>query len=389
LISAATKTLFVILFCLLLIVPGVQFLFHFPNIKGDKQWLAGKTEAIVFPSFSLSDWLSEKYQGNLTAYLQDNIGYRPFLIRFTNEWRFRLFGDIFSNIVVGKDGSLFWKEYVTAYTGQDVIPYDTLLLRSKHARLLQQQMDAMGKKCLFVMLPGKASNNAESLPDYYLWKKKTNNYDLLKKAFAQTNVTYLDLYSYFQQLKKTAPYPLFPKYGTHWSVYGGGLGADTILSYLTRQWHYSFNGYKVDSVVQSTTPRYTDADMFEMLNILSQIPLPAMAYPHYSADTNIVSSRLPKLLFVGDSYVLTLQQSDVLPLATGKNVEYFFYGKGVRDYNTNEIGKTVSDLNLADEIEKTDILIFVFTEINQDNFDFDMCEKLLNALKNKRAEVKI
>ncbi|HLP52660.1 MAG TPA: hypothetical protein VK154_17350 [Chitinophagales bacterium] len=383
-ITRTIKILFIATICAVILAPAVQFVFQYPRIDEQYLWLAGKTEKIELPVFSFKDWLEEKYQSTVTAYLENTIGYRTFFIRGTNEWHYKVYRDVYSNMVVGKDDGLYWKEYVEAYIGANVIGYDSILHRCQRARQLQQKMDSMGKKCLFVMLPGKASNTIETIPDHYIWRKKTNNYELLKKAFTETDITYIDLYSYFQQIKKTAKYPLFPKYGTHWSIYAGGLGADTIIRYLQQQWHYNFNQYYIDTTELSNNPRFTDADMYELLNIVSEIPQPELAYPHYVVDTTRGKMQTAKMLMIGDSYMFTLHQSGLMPAAAGENLGYIFYGKGVRDHNTNETGKKAAEIDLAAELEKTDVVVFVFTEINQEEFDFDMCERFLKALENKK-----
>src|SRR5437867_3675620 len=101
----AVKYFFVGVFILLLFLPAMQFGFGFPEIKNT--WLAGKTENVSEPRFNWKDWLNESFQKNFAAYLETHAGYKPWLVRLTNEWQFRIFKDASNDVIVGKENWLY------------------------------------------------------------------------------------------------------------------------------------------------------------------------------------------------------------------------------------------------------------------------------------------
>lgn len=380
--TAIVKSIFVIIICAILLLPAIQCLFHLPEISNI--WLSGKTEEVAKPKLSVKNWLNESFQKQTAAYFDFNAGYKPLLVRLSNEINYRLFDEAELPVIIGKRECLFHKNYIDAYIGKDIMAYEYLRNRSIGARHLQKLADGLGKKCLYIIAPGKASYESENIPDYYLKQKKpSNNYTLLKVAFNETQLEHLDLYDYFLNQKKTTKFPLFSQYGTHWSYYGAGVALDTIIRYLEKDSAYHFPKWTTDSIKLSQKPRGTDRDLLDLMNIISTPCSQQLAYPHFKSDSTIVVS--PKILVVGDSYIWTLNQCGLMPALTGKNTEYWYYGNTVYDYNIKATGIEVKNLNLKTELNKFDIILFVFTETSQTYFDFDMAEKFSGSIENTKV----
>jgi hypothetical protein len=370
-----TKYIFVGCIAILILLPAVQHVFNFPVIKNS--WLAGKTEPVNKPEFHLADWFNESYQNQQTAYLSFTSGYKPWLVRLNNELIFRVFKEAGNNIVIGRDNCLYSKEYIESFTGRDLVNYSSMEERTKYAKQLQMLADSAGKQCLFVMAPGKASFSPELIPPKLIpHKRGMNNYRLLKRSFDESGLKYLDLYAYFIRQKQVSPYPLFSNFGTHWSIYGGGVALDTITKYLSR--FYSFPKYKIDSVEVTKKPRGTDLDLLDLMNILSHPASQPLAYVKFKSIDTPALAKSPKILVIGDSYIWTFNHSGLMQIIAGENVEYWYYGNTVYDCNLNVSG-VVKDKNLKEQFNKFDIILFVFTEVSQPFFEFDKASEFVKA----------
>jgi hypothetical protein len=379
--QSAVKYFFVFSLSTVVLLPATQFLFHFPEIKN--VWLAGKTEEVSKPAFNYKDWLNESFQKNLGSYLETNAGYKSWLIRLTNEWQFRIFSEADNEVVVGKGNWLFSRPYIETFNGDDLADYPALLSRIHRARHMQKLFDSIGKKTLFIVAPGKASYQSDSIPDSYITPaKKTNNYNLLKTAFAREGIEHLDLYQYFLSQKSNSRYPLFSQYGVHWSIYGGYIAIDSIAHYLTQTTAWDLNSYISDGMEITTQPRYSDNDLLALMNLISELPSSSLAYPKIRVK-DLSETKAPKILVIGDSYMWTFYHCGLMPLIAGGDTRYWYYGNTVYDDKIQPTGVEVKNLNMSDELFKFDIILFVFTETNQANFDFNMTENFITTLEAK------
>ena len=374
------KYFFVFVLTLLLFLPAIQFLFRFPEIKNT--WLAGKVEEVSKPKFTAENWLNEIFQKHFAAYLEANAGYKPWLVRLTNEWQFRLFKDADNNVVVGDDDWLYAKPYIETFIGKDLENNDALLKRIARTKYMQTLFDSVGKQCLFILAPGKASYAQEHIPETFLQKRNAkNNYTLLKTDFEKEGVEHIDFYNYFLSKKATTPYPLFPKFGTHWSLYGAFVANDSIAKYINRKSKWVLDGYKLNGIEISKQPRGTDKDLLDLMNLFSDLPSPALAYPKVIANPSSSVHPTPTILVVGDSYMWTLYQCGVMPYIANKKSAYWYYGNTVYNYDIQPTGVEIKNLNLKEELNNYDVVLFVFTETDMINFDFNMTEKFISALE--------
>ena len=197
------KYTYVITITAVLLLPAIHYFFDIPHITNT--WLAGKTEDVHKPVFHLKDWKDESYQKQLSAFLEFKAGFKPWLVRLNNEWQFRIFKDADNDVIIGKDNTLYLKPYIDSYTGADLQDYQYIYQRSKRARQLQKIADSLGKKCLFIIAPGKASFTAVQISDKFLKNKKdNNNYRQVKRSFNESGIEYIDLYDWFLA-QKLAP----------------------------------------------------------------------------------------------------------------------------------------------------------------------------------------
>jgi hypothetical protein len=376
----ALKYFFLGALLLLLFLPAIQFYFAIPKIENT--WLAGKTQDVPLEAFTAANWLDESFQKSADIHLQQTAGYRPWLVRFTNEWRFRLFKDAEADIIVGKNNCLFARPYIKSFTGQDLTDNKLLQRRVMRSKYMQQLFNSLGKQCLFIIAPGKASYMSDYIPAHYLKERKSsNNYDLLKSDFEQAGINYLDFYSYFLQQKHRSAYPLFPMYGTHWSLYGGFCAADSIIGYINSLNGQTQKPYYVKQIELSDKPHGTDKDLLDLMNIFSDLPAQQLAYPIIALTDSTARAATPRLLVIGDSYMWTLSQSGVLPAATAKSSAYWYYGNAVYDYNILPTGIEVNSLDIQQQLQNFDIVLFVFTETDMINYDFGSTENFITALQ--------
>lgn len=139
-----------------------------------------------------------------------------------------------------------------------------------------------GVELLVVLAPGKGSFYPEYIPDRYLtYKREETNFEALRTQLDEHDIAYLDLKSWFEDMKENsrARMFLFPKTGTHWSTYGMHLAADSILRYLDGALPGDQPRWEIGLSDLSEVLRDQDRDIEEGLNLKYPIEKFPMPYP--------------------------------------------------------------------------------------------------------------
>ena len=103
----------------LVLVPVIQARFHF----FEEANLAGAFTVAPHPNLTWEGLRDNSYQPAFEQYLEDRIGFRPYLIRLRNQLSFSLFRVArSSDIVVGEHDVLFQPGPIESYLGHDLLP---------------------------------------------------------------------------------------------------------------------------------------------------------------------------------------------------------------------------------------------------------------------------
>lgn len=344
-----------IIIAIALLLPILQFNYSFfeeEQLKGTT--ISGK------PVLSKEGYWSMKWQDEYVKYINDNFGFRPWLIRCYNQIQFDFFKiSKAPGVVIGKQNELFIESYIDDYTGKNFIGFSKINSEATKIKRLQDSLKARGKDLIVVFAPGKASFYPELIPDRYLANKKdSTNYNSFAKAFIQHDINFIDLNKWFFNNKNKFKHKVYPKYGTHWNHYGMSLGMDTILKYIEKKRNISLPDFDISIVNYKTRLKGNDFDVGELTNLLLPLELDANPYPVYKFKTNKNNVK-PDVLVIGDSYWWCLV-GDNLPIHFFKEDEYWFYNK--TQLIRNEKREEVKKLNLSTSLAKRDVILLIATE---------------------------
>jgi hypothetical protein len=292
----ARNIVFVIIL-LLVLLPPAQRIF---NLIGCPP-LKGAVELTPKPAFSLPAWFSGNWQQEAEKYLNQHSGFYPHLIRVGNQVSYSLFDEARARgVVVGREGYLFEVNYVKAYQGVDFPGGDTLADQLKKLKLIQDSLQARNIDIFTILMPGKASFYPEYIPGYL----RAAPSQTTKKAFARISeelgLRVLDLHAYFNSIKGSSKYPLFPKLGIHWTYYGELLAADTIVRYIEKLRGTDLPDIIIDSIIISDTAAQRDKDIAEGMNLMFDIPSERLAYPQYTINEQ--GKDKPRVFVIADSF---------------------------------------------------------------------------------------
>jgi len=357
---------------LLMALPAVQMRFHLFKEKP----LNGAFILSDKPSFNIEKWNSGRFQGQVESYLKDYTGFRNFMIRLQNQLDFSLFRQANAEgAVVGKHKQLFEYDYIRSWLAIDFPGESFLEKKLQRTKYVQEYLKRKkGIDLVVVFEPGKASFYPEYLPSRYSHKKEgLSTYDRYLKKAGELDIDFIDLHQYFLQLKANSEYPLFPRYGTHWSVYGMQYAADSILRLIEGRRNLTLTEVRVDSMNISSEPWDTDDDVLKTMNLLLPLKGEKLAYPVYSFDTAHPGDK-PMVLVVADSYYWNIFNSRI-PKYLFANEAFWYFNTLV--YPDNYIRPAYTkDLDLRQEVEKQQVIFLMVTERFLHKLDWTFIDKL-------------
>lgn len=366
-----------ILFGILLLgisVPLIQHLTHFSNVRG----LWGAIEEEKPATFSTKTWLDGTYQKQTDAYLNEAFGFRPSFVRIHNQLQFSLFSIPHANgVVIGKDWYLYEENYIRAYYGQDFIGDSLITENTRKLRLVRNDLQKHGKSLVVLLAPGKGSFFPEYFPDSLKSTKSRTNYSSYTEQFNRQNLAYMDFNRWFLSMKNTAPHPLYPKGGIHWSKYGEMLALDSMVRYIEKISSRQLPSLIIDSYDVQSINDHGDYDIGKGMNLLFPIPTYPMAYPRYHIEHP--ERNTTRVLFVSDSYFWGMYNDKFTETLFG-NGQFWFYNNEIYQHGQTPEGH-VSERNILEEIKKFDVVVLISTDANLNNFTNGFIDQYYQLVK--------
>lgn len=361
-----------ILFGVLLIViwmPFVQMVF--PVMEAEA--LKGAFVPHAKPTFTDSTWFRGDFQRAYEQYLNDTIGFHQDFIRLRNQIDFSLFDKCHSyDIEVGKKGYLVATWHIDSHLGK---------LRAREtqidslAGMLKQVNDSlikMNKTLIVIFAPSRGSFYKELAPNWYdLTPVHESDYQRYTRLLAGSRVKCLDFNKAFLLQKQTSKYPLYTKCGVHWSSYGAAIATDSLVKFIEKERQVDLPDITTSKIELSDSARGADADLNSTLNLIWPVKNEIMAYPKFSF--NKTGKAKLKLLTIGDSYYFGMLENKIPDNVFEEN-SFWYYNNSIYTNGPN-MGKTVKDVSLKDEIGKHDVIAIIATESTLIQFGWGFIEK--------------
>lgn len=341
------------LLAILLFLPMIQKKTGFVETKA----LKGVFEPTPKPELTFGNCKSGFYQTQIEKYLSENFGFREPLIRFYNQYAYSFFNTTHCHFITpGKNGYLFYDQAVNDYFGTEVPKHfdtddDFRDKADKEVELMKQlqaELHKYGIEFMAFMAPDKPWVYPEHLPKHApRLPEAVNTVEYYDQKMTEAGIPHIEMTKWYQQMRDTASFDIFTKTDTHWR-YAAVYGYDSLFRYMN-----SLNDFGIPKIhigaVQSYTTDELEGDE-ETLNLM--FPIKGTS-TKYKADITIESdstTRKPRVLFVGDSFIWSLET--FLPMREIlEDVEIWFYnstayvGFNKETFKVKEINRLASLLN--------------------------------------------
>jgi hypothetical protein len=332
--------------------------------------LKGAIIAVEIPHLNIKKWFDASYQESMEKYLNEAFGLRNYFVRLNNQIAFTFFKKAKANgVIVGKHNYLYEENYIRAYYGEDFIGEDSILHRMKRLKFIQDTLQKMNKQIVMVLAAGKGSYYPEYFPDKYNTEKGKTNYEYYVKFARETGVNYIDFNRFFLENKNLSPYPLYPRYGIHWSYYGACLVADSLIRYLEEKEGFHFANISLNEIKWAKA-NDVDYDIADGMNLFFELRRPEMAYPQMSISRDTTHSG-PNVLVISDSFYWVLYNMGISKAFAKDN--FWFYNKEIYPESFTSPAET-SHSSIRDEIAHHDVIVIMGTEATLPSFGWGFIE---------------
>jgi len=280
---------------------------------------------------------------------------------------------------------LFEEDYIYEYIGRYFIGKNTIERKFIKLKKIQEQLKALNIDLIPVIEPGKASYHPEFIPDHYKPEKRTlSNHDYFLELFQALEINYLDLNRCFLQLKRSTPYPLFPNYGMHWSLYGVALATDTLIKFIEKDHPGKIPAMSIGYIELSDSLRYTDKDIADILNLVFPLPKVQAAYPQMHFQNDPDKKKL-SVLVIGDSYYLNIVNGIADEIF--RKEEFWYYNSKVYPHIIDDDNPVYIDKSdLMNKLKEFDVILLMTSEINMHCGYWNFIEEVYQALHPEYME---
>lgn len=314
--------------------------------------------------FTWTRWFDDRFQEAMVKKCAQETGFRNTLIRGANHLDFLVLRKLHADkAILGKEDFLFEEGYIIDYLGRNYMGERYINENLKQFKMAQVALKKRYNiQLILVLEPGKAGTYPEKIPMQYNPEHRTiSNYQTYRRLVQEMGVVTLDLQSYFTSMKDTSKYPLYPKYGVHWSTYGMWLAADTLLNFTKSVTNLDLAQIKWNGINTTDELKDVDFDLEKTVNLLYELPHEMLAYPKVSIDT--ANKIKPRVLTVADSYYWSIFDNHI-PHQAFANSDFWYYNNTIYPDIWGDNAKWVKDLNVMEQIKSNQIIFFMITEMN-------------------------
>ncbi len=221
---------------------------------------------------SFESWSKSTYQKDTESDLKIKNPLKSTAIRLINQFQYSLLNSPSSKgLFVTENGTIMPTHYVKSLIGEDLVPLDSIDNTMRMAKFVQDSLEKRGIKLFFLIAPGKPSFNINQLPNYYKSQlSNNNNYKQFIESCKKYKVDYIDFKKILLEKKGSIEYPIFPKFGVHWSGNTVAHVTKNLFQYINHS-TIDVELPKIELLPGNKTVkdyRFTDYDIGESMNLL-------------------------------------------------------------------------------------------------------------------------
>ena len=242
------KIVYIIVFLLICCFP----LALMPFVKNNKN--IEKRELTKLPKYMENGRLNVDFSTQFESWFNDRIPLRSELLSAANFVKGEVLHAPTSNVIVGKDGWLFYESEGADYMNTNAMTDSQINAAVITLSLIQENIEGKGGHFVFVPMPNKASVYGEKMPGCYT-KDRINNLSRIMRRADEAGVNYVNMQ---QGMLDNKDKTLYHRRDSHWNYQGALIGYNAIMDGLGVE-------HKTYSDVPCTVRRDWRADLDKLI----------------------------------------------------------------------------------------------------------------------------
>ena len=247
------KWCFVAVFFAASLTLSLGILFAGPSEAGANEQLSRPPELVSDGAYN-PDFLSDA-----SAWVSDHFFLRQELITLDNRLTAVMQTSGAEDVVLGRDGWLYYDSTMDNYTGQNLMTQRELYSAATNLELMANYCREQGKEFLFVIAPNKNALYPENMPDTGIVNPRQDA-ENLHRELTSRQVAYVNLFALFDAREEK----LYFAHDSHWNSKGAALAADAINGAFGKTSQYFSDAFSASVPHQG--------DLYEMLYPAGQDP---------------------------------------------------------------------------------------------------------------------
>ncbi len=310
------------------------------------------------PEWSWQNYRDGVFQTQAETYLREHFAFREFGLRTYNQYGYFLWKKTCNSFFYpGRDHWMYYRPGVLDYYGQEAAKvFDS---EEEMNQFVDREVDMMnelrdilkqdhGIELLSFIAPDKAFIYPEHLPRLEADTTVGVAARRFAQRFSETGFPNIDMTRWYATMADTSSRLLFMPMDTHWT-FASYYGYDSLFRLMDQLNGFGIPRMRLDSISERPYPGRQDDE--QTLNLLFKVRNDT---PEYIARVSVEAdstSRKPKVLFVGDSFIFALECLMPVKELLSYYENWFYYDKvfkgfGKREYKVGEINRLRSLLNV-------------------------------------------
>ena len=182
------------------------------------------------PAFIGEDGINDDFGDEFETWFSKSFAFRSNVVDAFSDFREKVFATGNDQVIVGKDGFLFFADTVDAFTGIDPMTDDEIGSAADSLEALSEYAAAQGSRFVFAPAPDKNTVYPDMMPDRY---KKGEAPSDMDRLFAELEVRGIDFVDLRPVLRSAADDELiYHKLDTHWNAIGALYAFNEIMNFV-------------------------------------------------------------------------------------------------------------------------------------------------------------
>lgn len=300
------RHLLTLLLLLVALAPGIALVANVLSLSSLKalteSHLAGVTTPSALPQWSVTDFMSGKFQNSAVLWLDEHMGHpREMMIRLNNGLGYRVGRSFNPHVVIGENSTLYDANYIRSWCATEVSPSfeSRIQVQAQTIAQIRDLVEASGRIFMLVISPGKPAIYPENIAEYCQPNPLARGIVRLEKVLQDNNVAFFDGDQILLKAKSSQTFPLFGRDGLHWNRLGASILVQKMTDLLETKLQKPVRHLSVMGIATDNKPEAGDEDLGDLLNLSFKLrPYPS---PHPAFSVNM-EGYAPRILMVGTSF---------------------------------------------------------------------------------------